>query len=240
MPLPSIFLSNLIVFFAFYIRAMTGFGGTLISVPLLALFFDLKLVVPLATLIEVISSLLLIKPVYKKINRLALVPLVIGALLGTLTGSYFLKSFTNILLKRTLGFIIILFALNMLRERGRKVKKLPNSAAYGAGFIGGTLGGMFGVNGPPIVMYLNYQLGEKDVLRATLIGLFTIDAFWRITVFTASGLVTSRVLELALILIPAFFVGTFLGNKTHAKISKIKFRKITSGLLILSGAMLLK
>jgi uncharacterized membrane protein YfcA len=59
---------GLIIFVAFFIRSLSGIGSALLSIPLLALFFDLKFVVPLEALFEVGFSLILIKKIYKDIQ----------------------------------------------------------------------------------------------------------------------------------------------------------------------------
>ena len=60
-----IIVGSLIIFVAFFIRSLTGFGSALVSIPLLALLFDLKFAVPLEALFEVGISILLMRKVYK-------------------------------------------------------------------------------------------------------------------------------------------------------------------------------
>lgn len=92
-----ILLSNLIIFFSFYTRSLLGFGGALISVPLLAFLFPLKFAVPLEAVFEVILSFMLVRSEWKKMNRQILIVLLIGSFIGTMVGTYVLKSFTNII-----------------------------------------------------------------------------------------------------------------------------------------------
>ena len=108
-------VGSLIIFVAFFIRSLTGFGSALVSIPLLALLFDLKFAVPLEALFEVGISILLMRKVYKAISKTTLVPLIIGTIIGSLLGAYILYSFANVFLKRMLGVAIILFALSSIR-----------------------------------------------------------------------------------------------------------------------------
>ena len=231
---------SFIIFAAFFIRALTGFGGALISIPLLVLFVDLKFAVPLESLFEVGLSALLLPKVYSKISKTTLIPLLIGALLGSLVGAYFLYTFNNILLKRALGLVIILFALNMLVERRRRSERSV-SATWGglAGAAGGIFGGLFGTSGPPFVMYLAYKLKEKETLRASLIGLFAVDYAWRVGVFAVTGLLTAEILRFALILTPALVLGTVLGHRVQVHINERRFRQLVALILIISGGLLL-
>lgn len=120
-------VSSLIIFVAFFIRSLTGFGSALVSIPILALLFDLKFAVPLEALFEVGISILLMSKVYKAISKTTLVPLIIGTIIGSLLGTYILYSSANVFLKRMLGVIIILFAISLLLEkRGITIKSVSS------------------------------------------------------------------------------------------------------------------
>lgn len=237
---PIIVLSNLIIFFAFYTRSLLGFGGALISVPLLAFLFPLKFAVPLEAIFEVILSLMLVRGEWKKMNRQILIVLLIGSFIGTLVGTYVLKSLTNIILLKILGVVIILFSLNLLRAQQSKVKT-PFSLSVGliAGIIAGILGGMFGTSGPPIVLFLAYQIKDKDILRATLIGFFTVDFAMRLMVFGLSGFINQPLLYMTLLLIPGLIFGIFLGKNHFVIVDEKLYKKGVITVLVLSGLLLL-
>ena len=230
-----------IIFLAFLTRSLTGFGSALISVPLLALLFDLTFVVPLESVLEVGFTVLLISKVYPKIHKRTLLPMIGGAALGTLLGTHFLRTLGDVVLKRALGVFVILFALYFWREK-REERGGNLSANWGvlAGAGGGALGGLFGTSGPPFVAYLAYKLKEKEVLRASLIGMFAFDYAWRTTVFAFSGLLTVELLTFALYLTPALIFGTIAGHRIHVRITGGQFRKTVAGILFISGILLLR
>jgi uncharacterized membrane protein YfcA len=232
---------TLIIFLAFLTRSLTGFGSALISVPLLALLFDLKFVVPLESVLEVGFTVLLISKVYPKIHKRTLLPMIGGAALGTLLGIHFLQTLGDVVLKRALGAFVILFALYFWREdRGERAGNFSANWGMLAGAGGGALGGLFGTSGPPYVAYLAYRLKEKEVLRASLIGMLAVDYAWRTTVFAISGLLTVKLLTFALYLTPALIFGTILGHRIHLRITGGQFRKIVAGILLISGVLLLR
>jgi uncharacterized membrane protein YfcA len=233
--------SSLVVFLAFLVRSLTGFGSALISVPLLALLFDLKFVVPLESMLEIGFTLLLVRRVYGKIQKETLLPMIAGASLGTIIGAQFLVSLGDFLLKKALGVFLLLFALYYY-ARIQKEGRNAFSTAWGfpAGAVGGILGGVFGTSGPPFVAYLAYRLKEKDVLRASLIGMFAVDYAWRTAVFAFSGLLTGELLSFFLYLTPALIFGTVLGHRIHLRVTEGQFRKIVAGILLASGILLLR
>ena len=233
--------SSLIIFSAFLVRSLTGFGSALISVPLLALLFDLKFVVPLESVLEVGFTALLAPRVYRQMHKPTLLPMIGGAVLGTLAGTYFLQALGDVVLKKGLGIFTLLFGLHFFRAgQGERARDLSPNWGVVAGAGGGTLGGLFGTSGPPFVAYLSYKLREKDVLRASLIGLFAVDYSWRTAVFAFSGLLTVELLIFALYLTPVLILGTFLGHKIHLRVPEGLFRKVVAGILVISGALLLR
>jgi len=233
--------SSLIIFFAFLVRSLTGFGSALISVPLLALLFDLKFVVPLESVLEVGFTALLAPRVYRQMHKPTLLPMIGGAVLGTLAGTYFLQALGDVILKRALGILTLMSGIYFYRaNREEKAKDLSANWGVLAGAGGGILGGLFGTSGPPFVAYLTYKLREKDVLRASLIGLFAVDYSWRTTVFAFSGLLTVDLLTFALYVSPVLILGTYLGHRIHLRVPEGLFRKVVAGILIISGALLLR
>jgi uncharacterized membrane protein YfcA len=202
--------TGLIIFVAFFIRSLTGFGSALISMPLLALLFGLKFALPLITLFEVGISLLLIKSVYQRISKPTLTPMIIGAIVGVALGSTILVALADVTLKKILGGVIILFALNLLYHP----EQMPRSlSAYWGGLAGG-IGGVFS-------------------------GMFAVEGLWRVGVLTVTGLMTLNVLRVALSLTPALILGAVLGHKVHCHIDPLHFRRIVAFILVVSGVLLL-
>ncbi|MHC4536062.1 MAG: sulfite exporter TauE/SafE family protein [Planctomycetota bacterium] len=231
-------VGSLVILFAFFLRSFTGFGGALISIPLLSLFLDPIIVIPAEALLEVSLSLLLLKGCLRKINWATLSLVLFGAIIGTLIGAYILKTSPVYPLKKTLGVVIIVFGFFLLVPERGWLSSPPAWVGLVAGLIGGIAGGTFGASGPPFVAYLACQLDNKDILRATLIGLFTFDFCWRVCVFSVSGLITFNVIRLALCFMPALVLGTIIGSKAHRRIPGGRFSQVVAGLIVISGAVL--
>ena len=157
---PSLLAAQAIVLFAFFFRSFSGFGGALLSIPLLALFFPLKFIVPVESVLEVALSLLLVPAAIRKVDRAHLMRLLAGAVPGSLLGVYFLDSLGGRQLEMILGIVIIGVALSLLRKT---TSSTPPSNRWGfpAGIVGGVLGGLFGTSGPAYVAYLSSQSLEK-------------------------------------------------------------------------------
>jgi len=234
-----IFLAGFIVALGHFIKGLSGFASALFAIPLLALFLDIKFVVPVFLLFDFISGLILTIQTRKSINKNEVLLLLSGLIFGTGIGTFILVSFGNELLKRIFGVFVILFALKILiwdNENGKR--QISKIWAPVSGFVGGCVGGMFGLNGPPMVLYLAHQVKDKQIFRATLYGVFFVDACYRLILYSFSQLITLEVVKFALYLTPFLLVGLFLGTKLHAKINESIFKKIIGLILTVTGIFL--
>lgn len=234
-----VLLAGLIVLVSHFIKGFSGFASALFAIPLLALFLDIKFVVPVFLLFDFIAGVILTVQNRRLIAWRSALLLFSGLAIGTAVGTYFLVSFGNEELKRVFGIVIILFALKMLIWDNENIRKeISKVWAPFSGFVGGCTGGMFGLNGPPLVLYLTHRLKDKQIFRATLYGIFFVDACYRLILYSANQLITTEVIKFALCVTPFLLIGLFLGSKLHAKINENVFRRVIASILIATGALL--
>ncbi len=231
---------SLIFLVAFFIRALTGFGAGLIAIPVLALMYPLKFVVPMQLLFEVGISLLLLPKVWKDIDWKHVWNLLAGLFVGNMTGAFVLATIDNELLKSVLAVLVLLFSVYLGWTADQPTQwNISSRWGFVFGFGGGIFGGSLGMSGPIVVLYLAQRFTRKETLRATLIGLFFFASFWTVGAHWYNGLYTKESLTYALCLVPAFLLGTFLGHWAHFRTSDILFRRIIAGLLLVSGGLLI-
>jgi uncharacterized membrane protein YfcA len=223
-----------------FIKGLSGFASALFAIPLLVIFLDIRFVVPVFLLFDFISGLVLTIQTRKSIDKGNALLLLSGLVVGTAIGTYILVSFGDDILRRIFGVLVILFALKILiwNNEGAK-KQISKIWAPVSGFLGGCVGGMFGLNGPPMVLYLTHQLKDKQVFRATLYGVFFVDACYRLILYSFNRLITIEVIKFALYLTPFLLVGLILGSKLNTKIEESLFRKVIAVILIGTGVLLL-
>ena len=234
----TVIVAQCIILFAFFFRSLTGFGGALLSIPLLGIFFPLKFIVPMEAVLEVALSAGLISSVIRRVDKTQLRQLLPGVLIGSLLGVYFLGFFVDQYLKLMLGVVIIVVALNLLRKTQRNLTAL-SGWGLSAGIMGGVLGGLFGTSGPAYVAYLSSQTLEKEVFRATLIFIFAVEYSWRLALYAWEGLLGYDELEFAFFLGPALILSTVLGHFLHIRISEHLFRRVVAILMLGSGIVCL-
>ena len=229
--------ANVIILGAFFTRSFTGFGGAILAIPLLSLFFSLNFIIPVECLFEVVLSLVLIPRVCRDVDWGSLVYIVIGALAGSVAGVHLLESTANETLETILGVVVILVAVSMVRGGPKESRGISKKWGLPVGVAGGVIGGMLGASGPAYVTYLAYQISEKHRFRATLIAIFAIEYGFRLGLFFYRGLLASEQLEFAMWLAPAVVIATLAGQVAHFKVSERLFRLAVAGVLMVAGVL---
>jgi uncharacterized membrane protein YfcA len=141
-----------VVFFATLVRSVFGFGEALVAVPLLALLIPVKVAVPVATLLSITVAGLILAQDWRKVHARSAWWLILPTLLGIPIGLFALKEVPAPVVKVAMAVIIIGFSSYCLF--GKRKPQLPDDRmAWLFGFGAGILGGAYGMNGPPLVVY---------------------------------------------------------------------------------------
>lgn len=226
-----------VLFVAYLIRGISGFGSGLIAIPLLTLVLPITLVVPLVVSLDFLGSLSQSVHNRDKIRWPELVPLLPFTLLGCLAALYIFKKTDVELLTTAMAIFIIVFAVYQILPlpplRGARIWAAP------AGFIGGLVGTLFGTGGPFYMIYLSLRGMEKSEIRASFAAYFGIDGTVRILGFIIIGLLGVAELKTLLLCLPPTALGLYIGGKVHTNISPITFKYFISLILVFSGYRLL-
>lgn len=233
-------LAGLIVIVAYVVKGFSGFGPSLITMPLFALFLDIKFAVPVGAILSLIAGLVLFFSSWRYIDIKSILVLMCGLLLGTISGTSFLIYSDPNVLKKIFGIFVAIFSINMLMAKDKvKYGSIKGWWGFLSGFLGGCAGGLFNTNGPPIVIYLSYKIKNKESLRATIIGVTFFDTVFRNLLYAASGLFQREILKFALFLIPPLAVGLGAGLILNIKAEEKLFRNIITTILLVTGILLL-
>jgi uncharacterized membrane protein YfcA len=210
----------LVVFIATLIRSAFGFGEALFAVPLLALRLPLGVAAPLAVLISITIAAVVVVQDWRRIHLRSTGWLMFATLFGIPLGLVLLTSSHQRAVKITLALMIMAFAAYSLI--GRKPPELRTDNLVwllGCGFIAGVLGGAYGMNGPPLVIYGAMRRWSAQHFRATLQGYFLPASILGMAGYWWRGLWVPAVSHYYLIslptLIPAILIGRFVNHRLH-------------------------
>jgi uncharacterized membrane protein YfcA len=240
----------LIVFAATVIRSAFGFGEGLVAVPLLAFFIPLTVAAPLAVLVSITVAGIVVVQDWKKIHLGSAGWLVLASLFGIPIGLLLLTSTHQRLVKATLAIIIIAFSAYSLfghilfgrTSFGRaslELKRDSRAWLLICGFCAGVLGGAYGMNGPPLVIYGAMRRWSAQHFRATLQGYFLPASIIGMAGYWLAGLWTPVVTRYYVLALPVSLLGVFLGRVINHRLhGHIFFRYLYVGLAGI-GAILL-
>ena len=225
----------LILFFANLLQAITGFAGTLISMPPTMKLIGVNEAKALLNAIAQISSLMIVITGWKHINWKEFFKMFVLMAVGMLTGIKIFEIFPMEPLLILYGMMIILVALEKLFMK--KEVKLPKLAMLAVIFAAGIIHGMFVSGGALLVIYAASVLKEKEEFRATIALIWVTIGCYITGVQVQAGNFNAHVTFLMIVGIIPVFVGTWIGTKLVKKIRQEVFMKITYVLLLLSGIM---
>jgi uncharacterized membrane protein YfcA len=161
-----------VVTVAFAVRGGAGFGGGAIAVPMLALVFPLPAVVPVVTVLNMLSSIGHGIADWRSIVWREIWRILPGSLLGVFIGLYLLTLFDPQPLGKALGVFVVLYAVHAMVMAGRVVAIPPRwmlAVAVATSTLAGIVGSLFGgAAGPIYVVYLNAAQLGKDAFRVTI------------------------------------------------------------------------
>lgn len=225
----------LISFLATLVRSTFGFGESLVAVPLFSILMPIEVAVPLSVMMSVLVALVVVVQDHKKIHVDSAKWLIIYAIIGIPIGLLVLVYGNEHWVKMGLGSLIILYSVySMFTKSSLHLERDSKFWLFICGFLSGILGGAYGVNGPPLVVYGNLSRWNAKQFRATLQGYFLPVSFVGLIGYFAKGLMTVEVFHLFAISLPAVIPAIFLGRFLNHKLKDgAFFRYVYFGLLLI-------
>ena len=207
------------------IGTVSGFGSSILFVPLASMFFEFKYVLGITAVFHVFSNLSKIYFFHKGIDKKILLQLGIPAILFVALGA-FLTTFIN-QKKLELAMNIMLLALSIyLVFNINKKLKMSNKNLVIGGVASGFLAGLVGTGGAIRGLVLASFSLEKNVFLATsaLIDL-GVDST-RAVIYINNGFFKKEFLITIPFLIAVSILGTWIGKRILAHVNEVLFRYI--------------
>jgi len=228
----------LIVFAAYVVFGISGFGSTLIAVPLLAHLFPLKFVVPFFVILDCVGAINMGLRLRADVMRSELMLLIPFMAAGIIAGVWLLVQLRPELLLGGLGVFVVLFGVSYVLKSGKGFP-LPRWAAAPIGAFGGATSAVFGIGGPIYVFYLAGRGGGPTEIRATMPVVFMFTTLVRIVLFIVAGLYSPAALVAAAALMPVMALGIWAGHHLHLNLSRDTVIRVMGALLVVSGISLI-
>jgi uncharacterized membrane protein YfcA len=229
----------LVILVGYTIFGATGFGASPITIPVLAHVLPLPFVLSLAAVLDLSSGLALGFHTRRQADTRELLMLVPFTLVGLALGVTLLVRLPRAATLLALGLFVCGYALYVMLGR-RTERRLSRRWAAPAGALGGIIGALFGMGGPPYVVYITGRIPDPAVQRATISQMVIVNVGLRVVAFGVAGLLTSRTLWLAVMLsLPVAWAGVWVGNRVHGRVPPATMARMIGAALFLTGAALI-
>lgn len=224
-----------IVLIATLIRSAFGFGEALVAVPLLALRIPLPEAAPLAVLVSITVAAVVVVQDWKKIHGQSAGWLLFSTLFGIPLGLLLLASSHQVAVKSAMAAIIILFSIYSLVGRAPlRLSADHRGWLTACGFCAGVLGGAYGMNGPPLVVYGAMRGWSPQQFRATLQGYFLPASAIGMAGYWLAGLWTHEVTRYFVLSLPCTLLGVYLGRVINHRLrGNVFFKYLYFGLIVI-------
>lgn len=115
-----------------------------------------------------------------------------------------------------------------------------NRAEWALGMLGGLYGGISGIWGPPLLVFLlSTGVGKTEMVRAQGV-VFLIGATVLLAAHLGTGLANAERLAFSAALVGPAMLGMALGYRVQDRLDQARFRRWTQGLLVATGLNLLR
>jgi uncharacterized membrane protein YfcA len=226
-----------VIFLATLIRSAFGFGEALVAVPLLALLIPVEVAAPLAVLVSITVAVVIVLEDWHKIHLGSAWRLVLSTLFGIPLGLLLLTAVPEPVVKAILAVVIIAFSVYCLARR-TPVTLQNERLAWLFGFGAGVLGGAYGMNGPPLVIYGTLRRWSAEQFRATLQGYFLPASVVGMAGYWLAGLWVPAVTRYYLLSLPVAVAAMLLGRVVNRRLAGPSFLRYVHLALILIGITL--
>src|SRR5258705_6003566 len=238
-PPETLILVALCIFVGYTVFGATGFGASPITIPVLAQVLPLTFVLPLAAVLDLGSGLVLGFHTRRQADTRELLTLVPFTLVGLTLGVTLLVSLPRDATVLALGLFVCVYALYVMFRRG-SARRLSRYWAAPAGMLGGIVGALFGMGGPPYVVYISGRIPDPAAQRATISQMVILNVGLRVVAFALARLLLSRPLWIAvMVLLPVAWVGVWTGNRVHVRVAPGTMARTIGAALFLTGVALI-
>lgn len=225
-----------VTFVASLARGFSGFGSSLIFMPLASTVMSPRIAAPLLLIIDLVAAAPLIPNAWRHADRKAVGIMTLGGLIGIPLGTVALL-YLDPLVTRWIISIFVIALLAMLVSGWRYRGEGTPAISALTGFTSGLCSGIAQSGGPPIVAYWLGRPIAGAIARANIILYFACSNVISAASYFAGGLLNAEALRLALIAGPIYALGLFLGTRMFGIASESLFRTVSFSLIALAAIL---
>lgn len=219
-----------IICIAAVLQSISGFGFSLLAMPLLSIFVDIQDAVVIATLCGIFTNAVHLRKDFQLVERSIARRISLSALIGMPLGVVVLSVFSATHMRAIIGAVIVVLVFLMMRNFVLKTENTNVDIVLGA--FSGLLATSVSTNGPPLVFLLQSKQLDPWRLRATLAYVFTISGCASFIVLMIAGKGSIEAFQYAMLSLPAMYLGTVVGRRARLRVTQEAFKRLMYVLLL--------
>lgn len=228
----------LLAFLAEVVGTVGGFGSSVFFVPIGNFYFDFHTVLGLTALFHLSSNLSKIMLFRKGLNKQLILFIGMPSVLFVILGGMLSKEMNMQLLELFLAIFLIGLSLFFLIKRNMHFKPNRRNSIIG-GSLSGFSAGLLGTGGAIRGLTMAAFNLEKSVFIATSACIDLMIDATRTVVYFENGYMRKDLLIYLPFLLVIGFAGSYLGKKILHYIPQEKFKRLSLGLILIIGLVML-
>lgn len=227
---------------ASFVQRTTGFGfGIFIMTALPFLMPSYAEAVTLSGILSLTSSTVVMIKYIKYVSWKRLLPILAAFLITSTLAIFLLEKIEGKTMRIILGAILILVSLYFcfFKEKLQQMIRPTAQWQIGSGTISGIMGGLFGMQGPPVVLYLINSEEDKNHYMGMIQTYAVMTNVIMLAVRAFSGYLTPAVGMTYLYSLGGLAVGVVAGNLAFKLISNKIFTYIVYAYIGVSGLIIM-
>lgn len=223
-----------------YLQAFTGFalGIFVLGAVVMLKLVSLETTAIAINIMMVVNTAVALRGNVHLMNRKLFARTLVGIIPGVPVGLWLLDTLAarnTQLLQFALGLLVFIAGATLLAQPKPRGTASSNGSFAVAGALGGVLGGLFSVPGPPVIYHFYVQPMALEQVRLTLLGIFGTISLIRLFLLGVDGSLSPDALYLGGLSIPVVAATTALFMKYPPPLSEVAVRRAVSVLLSAMG-----
>lgn len=235
----TLFFTAGFVFLGYLVYGLTGFGASIVALPLIAQFIPLKLAVAMMLAMDLVAGFLFGLKNRRDVDLREVKPLLPWMVMGMILGVTLLVQAPESALLVLLGAFALLQSVRNLAF-STSLAPIDRSWRVAYGTVGGVFSALFGTGGPIYIIYVARRVTSEAVRRATVAFLIFLTGIGRLLLFVIAGLVFDpRLGPYLMVCLPVCLLAVYAGSHLRKRLHVRHLNRLVWGLVGAAGLSLL-
>jgi uncharacterized membrane protein YfcA len=230
------YLFILLAFISEILGTISGFGSSILFVPVAAMFFDFKSVLGITAVFHVFSNLSKIALFRKGIDKNIALKLGVSAVIFVIIGAFLTTFLPSTQIELGMNIMLIFVAIYLIIHFNKPLKQTDTNLYLGgaaSGFIAGIAGTGGAIRG---ITLSAFQLPKEIFIATSALIDLGVDAC-RAVIYLSNGYFLKKYLVLVPFLILISIIGSYIGKLILKRTSELFFRYLVLSIIILTASI---